>query len=258
MIPFKVYSSISCGWLNIPVWWLLFALAFLAPILFIHWELGKKKPFLAKKIIKLLVLLFFTGAIGGRLAYVIQFPQYYFSYPLEIFKIWQGGLAFYGGLLASLLTSWFYLKKYNLNFWQVGDLLAPLIGLGIFITRIGCSLINDHQGSLTSLPWGILWPDGSLRHPVAEYLALNGLLIFGVLLFLRRKYFFQSGQIFLIFLLWYPLSRFLLDFTRVSDTPLADPRLLGLANSQWISLGILFWIFGGYLIKKVFDFLKNI
>ena len=110
--------------------------------------------------------------------------------------------------------------------------------MGIFIGRIGCSLINDHQGAVTNLPWAILWPDQILRHPVAEYLALNGLIMFLVLWFLRNKI-KKPGYLFIIFLVWHSISRFLLDFTRVTDTSLADFQYRGLFVSQWISLFIL-------------------
>jgi phosphatidylglycerol:prolipoprotein diacylglycerol transferase len=122
------------------------------------------------------------------------------------------------------------------------------LALGIFITRIGCSLINDHQGAITSLPWAILWPDGTPRHPVAEYLALNGLIMFLIFWFLRIRL-KKPGQLFIIFLFWYTISRFLLDFTRATDTVLADPHYFGLFISQWLSLFVIAGLFF-FLIKK--------
>ena len=141
----------------------------------------------------------------------------------------------YGGLIGALITGGLYLKKAKLNFLKTADILAPAIALGIFIGRIGCFLINDHQGAVTSLPWAIQWADGSLRHPIALYLSLNGLILFFVLLKLRKKL-IKPGQLFFIFLAWYAISRFFLDFLRASDTVLADPHYWGLTISQWFSL----------------------
>jgi len=134
------------------------------------------------------------------------------------------------------------------SFLQLADILTPAIALGIFISRLGCSLVNDHQGAITNLPWAILWPDAILRHPVAEYLALNALIMFLVLWFLRSRL-KKPGQLFIIFLFWYSISRFFLDFTRATDTALADPHYLGLFISQWISLFILTGL-AIFLIRK--------
>jgi len=126
------------------------------------------------------------------------------------------------------------------------------------IGRIGCFLINDHQGAITNLPWGIKWPDGAIRHPVALYLILFDLALAGFLWWQNRNFipffnkketgksnpnsqnFFQSfltsGNQFLIFLFLYSVGRFFLDFTRAA---LADPHYWGLSVSQWLSILIM-------------------
>lgn len=242
------YSEIQLGPIALYTWGLFLGLAFLIGYWLFLRE-AKREGIEPKKIFWLVISIFLGGLIGSRLAYILQFPQYYFAYPLKIFQAWAGGLIFYGGLLGALIVGWIYLRKNKLNFWQMADLLAPSLALGIFIGRIGCSLVNDHQGTITNLPWGILWPDGTLRHPVAEYLALNGLVMFFVLWLLRNRLKkpgpepkqarYGSGQLFIIFLFWYSISRFFLDFTRATNAPLADPHYLILTLSQWISLFIL-------------------
>jgi len=233
-MPYFSYTQIHLGPFTLYTWGLFLGLAFF----FAGWLIlkeSKRQGIEQKKIFWLIIFVILGGILGSRLAYIFQFPCYYFSHLSEIFNFSAGGLMFYGGLFGALLFGWLYVKKSKLNFWQIADILAPAIALGIFIGRIGCSLINDHQGALTDLPWGILWPDGVLRHPVAGYLALNGLIIFFGLWFLKNKL-KKPGQLFIIFLLWYSASRFLLDFTRVADTSLADPHFLGLFISQWLSL----------------------
>jgi len=247
-MPYFFYPEINLGPITLYTWGLFLALAFLIGYwLFLREAKGKRIE--SKKIFWLVVLILVGGLLGSRLAYILQFPQYYLSYPLEIFQAWAGGLMFYGGLLGALIAGWLYVKKSKLNPWQIVDLLTPALALGIFIGRLGCSLINDHQGAITNLPWAVLWPDGTLRHPVAEYLALNGLIMFLLLWFLRTRL-KKPGQLFITFLAWYSISRFFLDFTRATATPLADPHYWGLTLSQWISLFIL----GGlvfYLLRRV-------
>lgn len=229
-MPYFSYTQIQIGPVVFYTWGLLLGLAFfISSWLFLRE--AAKKEIDQKKIFWLIFFVFFGGVVGSRFGYVLQFSNYYLSHFEEIFHIWTGGLMFYGGLLGALAVGWIYLKKSKLDFWEIADLAVPALALGIFITRIGCSLINDHQGAITSLPWAIQWPDGSWRHPVAEYLALNALIMLLVLSRLRNR--------FIIFLFWYPLVRLLLDFTRASDTLLADPHYLNLTISQWISLSIL-------------------
>lgn len=201
-----------------------------------------------KKIFWLAVFIFLGAILGARLGYILQFPNYYLAHPQEIFQFNAGGLTFYGGFLGALIIGWLYIRKSRLNPGQTVDILVPAIALGIFIGRLGCSLINDHQGAITNLPWAIQWPDGSLRHPVAEYLALNGLIMFLIFWQLRTR-FKKSGQIFIAFLFWYALSRFLLDFFRATDTSLADPQYFGLFISQWIGLSLIIILIAWFKIK---------
>jgi len=271
MIPYFSYTHIQLGSITLYTWGFFIGLA----IVICYWlflkEASKNK--IEQKIIFWLFLYIFIGIIlGSRLGYILQFPNYYFSNFSEIFKINAGGLAFHGGLMGALIVGWIYFKnnkkQLKISFLQLADIFALIIPLGIFIGRIGCSLINDHQGSVTNLPWAIIWPDGILRHPVAEYLALNALIMFLILWFIRKR--IQKftplgvgpGAIFIIFLIWHSISRFLLDFTRVTDTYLADPQYFGLFISQWISAIIL--ICGIILLWKKYGiifqlkkFLKN-
>ncbi|MBU1177024.1 MAG: prolipoprotein diacylglyceryl transferase [Patescibacteria group bacterium] len=245
------YPQIQIGSFVIHTWGFFVALAFLI-CYWVALREANKRNIKQETILWLVVSIFFGAILGARLGYVLQFPSYYFSNFSEIFEFTSGGLTFHGGLIGALIVGWFYFKKqkkqFNLSFLQLGDMFAPIIALGIFIGRIGCSLINDHQGAITNLPWAIIWPDGILRHPVAEYLFLNALIMFFVLLFLKGKI-KKTGYLFIIFLTWYSISRFLLDFTRVSGTCSADPQYFGLFISQWISLLILFGL-GILFIKK--------
>lgn len=239
-------------------WGLFLGLAFLIGYWFALKEI-KKQGIDHEKYLWLVIYIFIGGLLGARLGYVLQFPQKYFSDLLEILNFGTGGLAFYGGLFGGLMAGWLYFWKFGFqkygdraskpDFWQIADILAPAIALGIFIGRIGCFLIHDHQGIITNLPWALEWPDGILRHPVAAYLSLNGLLMFLVLCSLRNR-FKKPGQLFIIFLIWYGLSRFVLDFAR-----LGDPQYFGLFINQWVSLvvllGSIFLFFRRRASKKI-------
>jgi len=220
-MPYFSFTQFHIGPVVFQTWGTLLGLAFLVG----YWIFlkGAKKEGVREKEIFLLVLWVFCGALlGSRFLYFLQFSA--------------EGFAFHGGLLGGMLAGWLYAGKNKLNFGRMADLAAPALALGIFIGRIGCSLINDHPGALTDLPWAIEWPDGALRHPVAEYLALNALVMFFVL-----KYKLKRGG-FIVFLVWYNVARFFLDFTRAADTELIYYNLM---VSQWMSLlvlvGVLIW-----------------
>ena len=188
----------------------------------------------------LLIILLFGSLAGARLSYIIQFLNYFASRPLEIIDLKQGGLAFYGGLAGAVLTAWWYARHLKLSKSKILFLLdatAPALALGLFFGRLGCSLINDHLGAATNLPWGIVYLDGLARQPVAEYLVISNLILLFILVGLRRRISLGEGKIALVFLSLYSLIRFSLDFTRARDlAALSDPLVGGLFFSQWVSL----------------------
>lgn len=248
-MPYFSYLQIDLGLVILYTWGLFLGLAFF--IGFFLFSRGvTKKNLTREKIFWLAIFILSTGIVSARLFYVIQFP-YYFYHPMKIFEFSNGGLTIYGGLIGGLIAGWLYTRKNKLDFWQLADILAPIVALGIFIIRIGCFLVNDHQGSITNLFWAIEWPDGELRHPVALYLSLNGLVMFWALSFLRDKL-KRSGQLFIVFLFYYSVSRFVLDFFRSSNTYLSDPHYLSLTVSQWISIFILLAlvVYGRKLLTK--------
>ncbi len=233
MIPYFSYSQISIGPVTIYTWGFCLGFSFLIGYWLALKELTKQG--IRERKVFYFCLWIFVGAMLGA-------------------RIGTSGLMFYSGFFGALIAGWLYLKKNNLNFLPIADKLSPVIALGIFITRIGCFLINDHQGAVTNLPWAIQWPDATLRHPVALYLSLNALILFFVLQFLKNKL-KNPGQLFLVFLTYYSISRFFLDFTRAISTLLSDPHYWGLTISQWISLGILITL--GLIIIYEKAYLKN-
>jgi len=230
------FTQIQLGPITLYSWGLMVGLAFVVGYWLALRE-AKKKGIDQDKIFWLIVLVFISSIVGARLG------------SLFLYKI--NGLMFYGGLFGALIVGWWYLKKTKLDFWKIADLLAPSLALGIFIGRIGCFLINDHLGTVTNLPWAILWPDGILRHPISLYLSLNALILFLILWFLREKL-QKPGQLFILFLTYYSLTCFLIEFTRTGD-----PQYYGLLISQWISLIILVGVGGLVVKRKIVDLVRS-
>lgn len=156
--------------------------------------------------------------VGSRLTYVFLNWDFYRGEPWwKIFAFREGGLTFYGGLLAALLGGYFYCAYRKISFFKLLDFVTPFIALGYAITRIGCFLNGCCYGQVTTLPWGLVYPaiDSFPRHPTQLYASASALLIFFLLRYLRKFKTFH-GFIFAYFLIFYGIYRFIVEFFRVS------------------------------------------
>ena len=120
--------------------------------------------------------------IGARFGYVIFYNfEYYFSNPLEIMKIWEGGMSFHGGLLGVCLATYIFTQKYNLSFFRYTDFVSLTAPIGIFLGRVANFINSELYGTITNLPWAVTFIqiDNQPRHPSQIYEALlEGLILF--------------------------------------------------------------------------------
>jgi len=165
-----------------------------------------------------------SAVIGSRILFVLINFDLYRENPLRIFKIWEGGLVFYGGLILAVGVSIGYMRWYRLPILKLFDLVSPLLALGLFFGRIGCYFAGCCYGKETSLPWGVIFTDPTSLarlnvplHPTQLYDAVNGLALFLFLLWKEKRKAFD-GQIFFFFLLLYSITRFFIEMLR------GDPR----------------------------------
>ena len=159
--------------------------------------------------------------VGGRLGEVLFYqPLHFLANPLDIFKIWQGGMSFHGGFLGVLVAMSLWARKSKRNLLDVYDLIAPLVPLGYAAGRIGNFINAELPGRLAdpSLPWAMLWPgvEGA-RHPSPLYQALvDGLLVFIILWMYSRKA-RPRLAVGATFTLLYGCARFFTEYFRVPD-----------------------------------------
>jgi phosphatidylglycerol:prolipoprotein diacylglycerol transferase len=180
--------------------------------------------------------------LGGRLGYVLFYKaNYYVAHPLDIVKVWQGGMSFHGGLLGVILAMWWMGRKHQLGFLRVADFVAPLIPCGLAAGRMG-NFINGELwgrvvGNPADVPWGMLFRGGGpfVRHPSQLYqFALEGLLLF-VLLWVYSAKPRPSGAVAALFLVGYGAFRFIAEVFREPDDFLGI-LALNLSMGQWLSL----------------------
>jgi phosphatidylglycerol:prolipoprotein diacylglycerol transferase len=179
--------------------------------------------------------------LGGRLGYVLFYkPGYYFSHPLEIFAIWQGGMSFHGGLLGVMLAMWLAARRHNVDYLRLMDFVAPLTPLGIAAGRLGNFINGELWGRTTDLPWGMVFRGAgdAPRHPSQLYqFALEGLTLFALLWWFSSKP-RPRGQVCALFLLGYGVLRFLAEFGREPDAYLGY-LALGLTMGQWLCIPLI-------------------
>jgi phosphatidylglycerol---prolipoprotein diacylglyceryl transferase len=195
-------------------WYGLMYIVGIAVGLLVAWPYVKYKKIPAKEMTTVVVWSIIAGLVGARLYYVLQQPLgQYIHHPLDIFAVWQGGMAFYGaifGVVIVFLVAGWRMKLSILDLMDVGGLFAVV---GQFFGRIGNIINGDVIGYPTGLPWGFIYANpGSFapRHdiayqPAAVYEAISNILIFTALWFLRKK--LKPGVLFFIYLLAYSVSQ---------------------------------------------------
>jgi phosphatidylglycerol:prolipoprotein diacylglycerol transferase len=184
-------------------------------------------------IFNLSFLVLVSGIIGARLFYVIENAGYYLKEPLEMVMLQRGGLSWFGGLIAGVISGVAYLKKKHLAVYKILDLLAPFVALGQAIGRIGC-LLNGCCFGKAAYKFGFYFKAReAFLIPTQIYSSLLLLLIFIILRFLQDKP-HKRGEIFLAYLFLYSLKRFFIEFWR-ADNPVI---FFGLTLFQLISIVI--------------------
>ena len=187
--------------------------------------------------------------IGGRLGYVIFYNLNYYFYNLfEILMIWKGGMSFHGAVIGIILATYIYSKNNKVSVFYFLDLVALSAPIGIFLGRISNFLNSELYGRETEIYWSVkfIFIDNLNRHPSQIYEAIfEGLVLFIILNYLISRDNKKEGYISSLFLIFYSIFRFLIEFTREPDQHIGL-LLFNLSMGQLISiivliLGILLW-----------------
>ena len=171
----------------------------------------------------LLVYLVLGIILGGRLGYVIFYNlEYYIHNSLQIFKLWQGGMSFHGGLLGVIVAIFIFSKNKNTNFFKYSDIVACVAPVGIFLGRIANFINGELFGKISTLPWAVIFPNGGnvARHPSQIYEAiLEGFVLFVLINFLalKKNLIIKTGYVSSFFLIIYSILRIFSENFREPD-----------------------------------------
>jgi phosphatidylglycerol:prolipoprotein diacylglycerol transferase len=216
-----------------------------------HSHYGPATGLTAKDVEDLLFYGVIGVIIGGRLGYVLFYkPGYYVQHPLEVFAVWQGGMAFHGGLIGVLVACGLFARRQGLRFFELMDFVAPLVPIGLAAGRLGNFLNGELWGRASDLPWAMVFPQSGTplaRHPSQLYqFAGEGVLLF-VLLWLYSSRPRAIGRVSGFFLTGYGVARFLAEFAREPDAFLGFlPG--GVTMGQLLSIPMV--VFGVYLLLR--------
>ena len=239
-----------------------YSLAYIIGILF-GWILSKKVFIsdlnLKDKFDDFITFLILGIIIGGRLGYIFFYNfEYYFNNPADIFKIWQGGMSFHGGLIGVIIASIWFSKKNNQNAFDYLDIVSLVAPIGIFCGRLANFINSELYGIETNMPWAVKFVqvDNLFRHPSQLYEAIfEGIILFLILIYFRKKGFMKiPGFISGLFLIFYSIFRFLIEFYRAPDEQLGY-LFFSLTMGQIISF--IFLMIGIYLIINKYEIKKT-
>jgi len=235
--------AFQLGPLSVHWYGLMYLIGFSLAWLLGRWRIQQGKSALSPRDLEDIIFYGVLGAVlGGRLGYVLFYkPAYYLSHPLEIAYLWEGGMAFHGGLIGVVVALALYARKRGMTLLEVGDNTAPLIPLGLAAGRLGNFINGELWGRPADVPWAMVFPqagDGIARHPSQLYqMGLEGLALFALIWWFARRP-RPTGQVSAVFLMGYGVLRFFAEFTREPDDFLGL-LTANLSMGQWLSLPML-------------------
>ena len=200
-----------------------------------------------EKIDNILILTSIFSLIGGRLFYIIFYnPSFYLNHPIEILKVYNGGMSIYGALFFGFLTTFFLAKKYKINLLNLLDLIVIPLSFALSLGRFGNFINQELVGITTKSQLGVVFPQVDLekRFPYQIFASLKNFLVFQTLIYLKFFKELKSGILTSFFLIGYGFGRFFLDFLRFEENFIFNLFQIG----QWFSLflgifGIILFIF---------------
>jgi len=231
--------AIDLGFVSIHWYGISYVIGVLVAWVLLRYRVSHSQLFLDNEEIADLVFFAMLGIIiGGRLGSIIFYNfSYYLAHPLEIFFIHKGGMSFHGGLIGVIFSVWLFSCKKNISFFRITDFIVPVIPIGIGCGRIGNFINGELWGSPSNLPWAMIFPNsaagGVARHPSQLYEAFfEGLVLFIILWWFSRipRPVKATSALFLIF---YGVFRFLVEFVRMPD------QHIGYIAFNWLTMGQL-------------------
>jgi phosphatidylglycerol---prolipoprotein diacylglyceryl transferase len=248
----NIYGPLSIRWYGLGY---LFAMMSVVFFLKKRLETIQETIHLSQNIYETIGLpMFMFLVLGGRIGYILFYdPAGYISNPLKIFRVWEGGMSFHGGVLGFISGVIYLSKKNKVSFFSISDSIASAMPIGLFFGRLGNFCGGELYGRATDVPWAMIFPnanDDIPRHPSQIYEAI----IEGLILFLITSYFFKKkkelpGYTSGVFLIGYGIGRYIVEFFREPDALWSiDPYLFSKGQALCVPMIML----GVFIVYRSF------
>jgi phosphatidylglycerol:prolipoprotein diacylglycerol transferase len=222
---------------------LMYIIGFAVAYLIFKTQSKERKINLSTDTISDIVFMIAMGiVIGGRAGYILFYNlAWYLQHPLKVFAVWEGGMSFHGGLVGGALAGIYIFRKKSLDLWEMADIAALAMPIGLCLGRIGNFINGELYGRVTNHPWGVVFPGGGSlpRHPSQLYEAfLEGVVLLAVVWGARRAE-PPKGTLFWTVIAGYGMFRFIVEFFREPDQQIGF-LWGGATMGQLLSLPMLF------------------
>lgn len=236
---------------NITIYWyaIMVVLGMLVTIIISYRE-AKREKINLDFFINLVFYIILFGVVGARLYYILFNLNYYLQDPLEIFKVWHGGLAIHGGIIAGIIVIFVYSRKYKVNTLKLLDIIGVGLIIGQAIGRWGNFFNQEAYGGIVSRGFleSLMLPDfiingmfinGNYHHPTFLYESLWNVIGFILMLILRRRKYNKLGEMTGFYLIWYSFGRFFIEGLRTDSLMLGSLRIAQVVSIIAIIIGII-------------------
>ncbi|HLC72006.1 MAG TPA: prolipoprotein diacylglyceryl transferase [Candidatus Nanoarchaeia archaeon] len=235
----------SLGPLEIRYYGIIYAFGFILAYFLLRYFIRQKKLHMQEQELDTYIIYLMLGVVLGARLFEILFYNlpFYLEHPAELIAIWHGGLSFHGGLVGAVFSTWLFCKKKKIPLLHLCDYVVIPTALALALGRIGNFLNGELPGKITNVPWAVQFPGAEgFRHPSQLYESVKNLIIFAILLVNVKKQ-HKDGYLFGLFLFWYGILRFLVEYVREPET-----MVWFLTMGQALSVPLI--IVGLYFIKK--------
>lgn len=234
-------------------WYSIFIFIGMLVACFLIYKEAKKRGIEEDFLVNLTFNTIIIGIIGARLYYVLFNFSYYLDNPVEIFQIWNGGLAIHGGIIAGLLFIIYYCKKHEVNLWKILDIIVVGLIIAQAIGRWGNFFNSEAYGPITTaahlkslgIPQFIIdgmYILGEYRQPTFFYESVWCLFGFLAMLIIRQYKYLKIGQLTSFYLIWYGIIRFIIEAMRIDSLMLGPIKMAQLVSIVFVISGIIIFI----------------
>ena len=240
----------SIGPFHVYFFGLMIAIGIITAEFFAEW-LAKKRGIKDDTILNVAIIGVIAGVVGARLFYILFYnPSFYFSHPMEIFKITEGGLSIHGGLLGAMVAGYIYSTRIKISFFKLADISVVAVALAQGIARVGCDVFG--KAMIQVMPWGVN-VGGNILHPAQVYEFVLDYILF-VILWRKSEKQKYEGELFVTYIIGFATIRGIVEFFRINPVIWGPFSISHLLSLVFILVGL---IIHGYLKRNRMYEIKN-